>query len=178
MLRRGAASLGKVRRGKESEIIMSVEFYNDLPNIPEKDPLETQFLDGMLLSRHHIFAVYNKYGDVKKAGSVLDSCLEKRDIEFKQYHGLDAELQFYHAFKTKMNLVPALDCGDNTDFVGNIKGQLVRFDVTTNLSNKADRWKLYSQYKYHLLALWDFQNNHCSFFVADKGQQCKFRKVR
>lgn len=50
--------------------------------------------------------------------------------------GLIAELNFYHNYRKAFNLIPALDCGDKTDFVGFINKEIARIDVTTNPSFK------------------------------------------
>lgn len=154
------------------------EFRYDLPETSGIDTLEVHYLEGMQLSRHHIFSHYNKYGNFYAAGKIADSRFVDGDIDISHNIGLSAELQFYHQFKARFNLVPSLDCGDNTDFVGEIKGHLVRFDVTTNLGYKHDDWEKYTKYKYHLIVLWDEKDNKWSCFVADKTSRGKFKKVK
>ena len=149
-----------------------------LLNHPNNEPLDTHYLEGMNSSRHHVFSVYNKYGSLTGANNVLDKRFESNDIEDKQCLGLAAELQFYHTFKDKAQLVPTLDCGDNTDFVGELKGHLVRFDVTTNLLPKKKKWERYLRYKYHYIAVWNKDEGSWSFWVAKKNQQGEFREIR
>ena len=149
-----------------------------ITNHPKIEPLDTHYLEGMNSSRHHVFCVYNKYGSLKGANNVLDRRFEANEIEDKQCLGLSAELQFYHAFKDKAKLVPTLDCGDNTDFVGVIRGHLVRFDVTTNLSPKKKHWDRYLRYKFHYIAVWNKAENSWSFWVPRKNVEGEFKKVR
>lgn len=80
-----------------------------------------------------MFSTYHKYG-LTVAERVLDA---KADVIGRCGSvGLKAELQFYHANKDSMQLVPTLDCGDKTDFVGSYRNRFVRIDVTTNVNYK------------------------------------------
>jgi len=105
------------------------------------DPYELTVYDGMTLARHHVFSAYNKavrqFGDgVGSADHALLHQYKGDRIDTNAAMGVDIELKFYHRFRKSLRLVPALDCGDHTDFVGLAKGQIVRFDVTTNSKNK------------------------------------------
>ncbi|MFX0172510.1 MAG: hypothetical protein ACFE9L_11365 [Candidatus Hodarchaeota archaeon] len=86
-------------------------------------------------ARKHAFSVLNKYNSYEKAQFFL------KDSRYTQLSptsktGLLAELLFYSKYKRKLKLTPALDCGDKTDFTGEIENQLFRIDVTTNLKYK------------------------------------------
>lgn len=151
---------------------MSVEFVKtvDFPTKSKTDDVENHYLEGIVASRHHAFSTYNKYNKII-ADKTLDERFRCGDIDAAQCMGLDVELRFFHAFKDKLHLVPALDCGDNTDFVGLVKGKLVRFDVTKNVDYKRKFWEKYLKYKYHVVAVWDCESNTWSYYVADKIQR-------
>lgn len=151
---------------------------NNLPNRTKKEPIDTHFLNGMQVSRYHLFCQYNKYGNLSWADDAIDKHFKNNDIEDKQSLGLSAELQFYYQFKDKAGLIPTLDCGDNTDFIGILKGHLIRFDVTTNLSLKKQYWDRYLRFKNHVIVVWNKEENSWSFWVARKDKNGEFRKVR
>lgn len=154
---------------------MSVIFYDKLPVRSSVDELEMHHLEGMTLVRHHAFAAYNKTRSHRCAQHIIDERFIKGDINEKQDIGVDLELRFYHDFKDKFDLIPALDCGEKVDFVGQIKGRMVWFDVTWNKSKKD--YRAYLNYKYHLVVEWDKVQGKWAWFVAD-AKQGKFRKVR
>ena len=81
-------------------------------------------------TRAHLFATYRKKG-YRGAKNLLDKKYAKM-FSRNCYLGLKAELYFYHTKKNCYDLVPALDCGDATDFSGIIDGHHARIDVTTN----------------------------------------------
>ena len=150
---------------------MSAMFINEFPKKSEVTLTLNRHLENMTLSRHHVFATYNKYQNEnpnKIAGNVLLDRLNNGDVEQTQYIGLDAELEFYHAFKDKFQLVPALDCGDHTDFVGLWEGKLIRFDVTTNINKK--RPEDYTRHNNHIVAVWDDQQCSCEYYYVKDGQ--------
>ena len=96
-------------------------------------------------ARHHSFSVYNKYNELGKAYSTLDM-KEYSQIPFHIKEGLRAELYFFHKFKETYNLIPALDCGDKTDFSGFIEEIPARIDVTTNIQLKRENLSLYDEF--------------------------------
>lgn len=109
----------------------------------KSDPYELTEYDGMILARHHVFSAYNKAmrenGDgMELAGKALAYQHDGNRIDTNPAKGVDVETRFYHRFRNSLNLVPALDCGDHTDFVGLVDGQLTRYDVTANLQNKTE----------------------------------------
>ena len=151
---------------------MSATFIDKFPKTSEVTRMLEWYFDGMILSRHHVFSTYNKYENQdpqKCARKVLKDRLSEGDVELLQVFGLDAELEFYHLFREELQLVPALDCGDHTDFVGMLDGKLIRFDVTTNVSSKQKHWKNYIRYKNQVVVEWDVDNNSWSYYKADKG---------
>ena len=150
---------------------MSVTFIDKLPKKSEVTLMFDRYFEGMELTRHHVFSTYNKYqnSDAKTiADNVLCNRLKDGDVEVAQYVGLVAELEFYHAFRDKLHLVPALDCGDHTDFVGIRGGKLIRFDVTINLSKKNP--KDYTHMDNHIVAVWDGQNHSCEYYYVKDGR--------
>ena len=155
---------------------MRVTFINKFPEKSEVTLALNRHLEGMTLSRHHVFSTYNKYQNEdpnKIAGNVLLDRLVTGDLEQTQYIGLDAELEFYHAFKAKLQLVPALDCGDHTDFIGMWEGKLIRFDVTTNLNKKKPQD--YSYFENHIVVVYDAQSRSFEYYYAENG---KFETVK
>lgn len=60
----------------------------------------------------------------------------KADLGPRGYAGLKAELDFFERYEKELSLRPALDAGESADFSGNIDGQMVSFDVTTNIDYK------------------------------------------
>ena len=151
---------------------MSATFIDKFPKTSEVTQMLERYFDGMILSRHHVFSTYNKYekqNPQKKAGKILTKRLGEGDVELLQVIGLDAELEFYHLFKREHHLVPSLDCGDHTDFVGMLNGQLTRFDVTTNVSSKQKYWKDYLRYENQVVVEWVVDNNSWMYYKADKG---------
>lgn len=81
-------------------------------------------------ARAHVFSTYTKRG----YASALKLLSQKyaKELSRNCHVGLQAELYFYHAERERLDLVPALDCGDATDFSGIIDRQHARIDVTTN----------------------------------------------
>ena len=149
---------------------MSTVFLNELPKKSKTAFIIEQKVEGMVSSRHHIFSSYHKFKDRNPreiADNVLMSRFKKGDLDQSQVIGVDAELAFYHEFKDELNLVPALDCGDHTDFVGMWEGKLIRFDITTNLSYKKPEDYIYKEY--HIVAVWDNQNNDCEYYYVEDG---------
>ena len=136
----------------------------DLPKDAGIDDLEKHYLDGIVLTRHHVYSTYNKNNDMAVAGKVLDSRVVDNDIDYLQCTGIDVELRFYHTFRPLFDLVPALDCGDHTDFVGVWKGKLVRFDVTSNASKKKDSLSNYLMRSNHIIVEWDKTKKRWRFF--------------
>ncbi len=89
-------------------------------------------------ARKHAFSVLNKYEDYEKSKFFLrDPRYTKLSPASKS--GLLAELLFYFKYKKDLRLTPALDCGDKTDFIGEIENHLSRIDVTTNLRYKKSK---------------------------------------
>ena len=92
---------------------MSVTFMDKFPENSEVTRMFDHCYDGMILSRHHVFSTYNKcvtQNPQKCAGSTLTKRLNEGDVDLMQVFGLDAELEFYNAFRDKLQLVPTLDC--------------------------------------------------------------------
>jgi hypothetical protein len=150
---------------------MNAAFMYDFPKDSEVTRMLDHYYDGMILSRHHVFSTYNKYESQdpqKCAGNILTKRLNDGDVDLLQVFGLDAELEFYNAFKKNLQLVPTLDCGDHTDFVGMLNGQLTRFDVTTNVSSKQKYWKDYLRYENQVVVEWVVDNNDWMYYKADK----------
>ncbi|MFX0174234.1 MAG: hypothetical protein ACFE9L_20325 [Candidatus Hodarchaeota archaeon] len=89
-------------------------------------------------ARKHVFSVLNKYEDYEKSKFFLkDPRYTKLSPASKS--GLLAVLLFYSKYKKELKLTPALDCGDKTDFIGEIENRLSRIDVTTNPSYKKSK---------------------------------------
>ena len=105
------------------------------------DHNELSVYDGMTLARHHVFSSYNL---AHRKGQNEKSSAEHALVESYKYgrvdlhggKGIGVEILFLVRFGEKLNLIPALDCGDHTDFVGEWKGKMFRFDVTTQLNAK------------------------------------------
>jgi len=102
-------------------------------------------------ARKHAFSVFNKYQSFEKAKFFL------KDVRYSSLtpssrKGLLAELLFYSKYKRELKLIPALDCGDKTDFTGEIEGRLSRIDVTTNLKYK--QRSNYEEFIYDNWAFW------------------------
>ena len=150
---------------------MSVTFIDKLPKDSEVTRMFDHCYGGMILSRHHVFSTYNKYENdtpQEYAGNILTKRLNDGCVEIMQVLGLDAELEFYHLFREKLQLVPTLDCGDHTDFVGMLDEKLTRFDVTTNISFKQKYWKNYLHYQNQVVVEWSVDNKSWSYYNADK----------
>lgn len=136
----------QVKRSMKKNELNSIDF------LSKYDPYELTVYDGMTLTRHHVFSAYNKAeredGDsVLSADHALLHQYKGVRVDTNSAMGVDIELKFYHRFRRSLQLVPALDCGDHTDFVGIAKGKLVRFDVTKNRNNKrAADYTLRNQY--------------------------------
>lgn len=158
---------------------MSVEFFDKLPSKSQYDVFETEetehFFSGMTLTRHHIFAICNQ-SNYEDALDRLNQHFVDGGLKKEQYIGLCAELRFYADFKTKLNLVPALDCGDHADFVGFFKGHFIRFDVTTNLSTKSKQD--YTKFKDQMIAVWSDTDKIWSYYIPDSHAGEGFKKVR
>lgn len=82
--------------------------------------------------RRIIFSTHNK--DPARARTYLETYRDA--LGAKGYAGLNAELTFFERFRSDLQLVPALDAGDATDFSAVIDGKMYRIDVTTNLDYK------------------------------------------
>ncbi len=141
---------------------MDTIFMSRLPIASESGLVRNPSQD-MLLARHHVFSTYNKYGK-EKAEERLLYRHSKDELSDNQGIGLDAELQFYDAFKRKLNLVPTLDCGDHVDFVSGWNGELYRIDVTTNLFSK--KIENYINAENHVVAVWNGKCKPCKFFCV------------
>lgn len=102
-------------------------------------------------ARKHAFSVFNKYDSYDKSIFFLTDP-RYSELNHTAKMGLQAELYFYSKYKKEFKLTPALDCGDKTDFTGEIESRLSRIDVTTNLSYK-DRGA-YSEFIYDGFAFW------------------------
>ena len=115
------------------------------------DPYALTVYDGMTLARHHVFSAYN-YAEsrgldsFKFADKAIDVQYKGDRIDLLGGMGVGVELLFYRRFKKKLTLIPALDCGDHTDFAGFLNGKLIRIDVTLydiESSKEKERWKFY-----------------------------------
>ena len=146
---------------------MSVKFYDKLPVRSSIDEEEIHYLEGMTLVRHHVFAAYNKTQSYHCAQHIIDKRFIKGNINKKQDVGIDLELMFYHDFKSKLDLIPALDCGDKVDFAGQIGGRMIRIDVTYNKKDKD--FMSYLKYKNHFVVEFDSEKRQWVWFVADKN---------
>ena len=82
---------------------------------------------------------------------------------------------FYHRFKDLLSLVPTLDCGDHTDFVGLVNGKLIRLDVTTKLETKHP--EDYRR-KYHYIVVYDTDSpmEEWKFFILGKDDKFELAK--
>lgn len=114
---------------------------NAIDFLSKYDPYELTVYDGMTLARHHVFSAYNKAerengNGVSSADHALLHQYKGDRVDTNSAMGVDIELRFYHRFRKSLQLVPALDCGDHTDFAGMMEGKLVRFDVAKNRHNK------------------------------------------
>ena len=146
------------------------KFISQLPKSEKVDADERHFLNGMMLTRHHVFCCYNKCG-LESAREVNNLRYAGHDISESQNIGLDYELIFFDAFRKELNLIPALDCGDHTDFVGFFKGEYLKIDVTGNLSEKQKCWENYRDDPNHLVAVYDKDKNEWSYYIADSAKQ-------
>ncbi len=81
-------------------------------------------------ARHHVFSIFHKYGKIDP--NKFDAITEELELSPTARTGLYAELQFYARYKDNMKLIVGLDCGDKTDFAGEIDGHIAEIDVTTN----------------------------------------------
>lgn len=152
-----------------------VEFWDKLPS-RSKDDLLAHQLDGMVLTRHHVFSAFNKHGvDTSKWAN--DAHYKSGDISESQTIGVNYEIIFYNSFRDELNLVPALDCGDHTDFVGFFKGHYLRIDVTGNIQEKQSAWCEYCKYQDHIVAVYDEASTEWSYYIPD-GEKKRLVKVR
>lgn len=88
--------------------------------------------------RRIIFCMANnpvKHG-FNAAFDALENYYRMNQLDYCSYIGLKAELTFFQNYRTQYGLTPAGDMGDHVDFSGFFNGQLVRFDVTTNINYK------------------------------------------
>jgi hypothetical protein len=85
--------------------------------------------------RAKFFAIASKHS-FKTAFYVLEKETEEGKIDPLSFKGLLGELIFAKDNGNSLDLIPTLDAGDHCDFVGQMKGGLARFDVTTNLDVK------------------------------------------
>lgn len=152
---------------------MSINFIDKLPVSSKSNDEVLHFLGGITGTRRHAFATYNKYGLNVGDKKVKEHYLHG-DINEAQYIGVDLELKFYNDYKMKLDLVPALDCGDKVDFVGCIKGRLVRIDVTSKKSLKD--YKAYLMHKFHFVVEWNKITKRWAWFIADRNKK-DFRQV-
>lgn len=84
-----------------------------------------------------IFSTYHNKG-ISTALSWLDGYYQREAIDYKNYIGLKAEVNFFNKYREELVLDPIWDYGIKCDFVGNIEdSNNVRLDVTTNLSYKS-----------------------------------------
>ncbi len=115
-------------------------------------------------ARKHAFSVFNKYNSYDKSKFFLKDP-RYSELKYTAKKGLLAELYFYSKYKKEFKLTPALDCGDKTDFTGEIESRLSRIDVTTNLSYKSRGD--YSEFVHDGFAFWlvevDFESNDITF---------------
>ena len=105
------------------------------------DRNELSVYDGMTLARHHVFSSYNLAhrkgrNEKESAEHALYESYKYGRVDLYGGKGIGVEILFFVRFGKKLNLVPALDCGDHTDFVGVWKGNMSRFDVTAQLNTK------------------------------------------
>lgn len=144
------------------------------------DPYALTVHDGMTLTRHHVFSAYN-YAEsrardaFKAAGKAIEFQYKGDRIDSLGGMGVGVELLFYRRFKSKLSLIPTLDCGDHTDFAGSLNGQLIRIDVTTRLELKnVDNYKR----PCHYIALYDIESRkeRWKFYVRDRKGTFKMVK--
>jgi len=118
-----------------------INFMNvDLMN-KSSSPLVCADYDGMNLARHHVFSAFNYSKRTKSNVEDLagEALLEENKIgrvDGNGGMGIGVELKFFEKFQDELKLIPALDCGDHTDFAGMYKGSIARFDVTTCRESK------------------------------------------
>lgn len=143
-----------------------IVFLDRLPTIIKADTFEKHVMDDMLCVRHFVFATYLKYG-YAAADAVLNSKYHDHVVGEDHCKGLDFELRFYHDFRDKLDLVPALDSGDHVDFVGILNGRLLRFDVTSNVSCKTSHWREYVKHKGHFVVTWIPGDDEWDFYYPD-----------
>ena len=145
---------------------MSITFIQDLPRRSSDTIPEISSSDEMLMARHHAFSTCHKCGK-EAANQVILFRHNKQEISDHQCIGVDTELRFYDEFREKIRLVPALDCGDHTDYVGEWKNMMIRIDVTTNLKYK--KVSEYAEDENHLIVLWNIQEQFGeSFHVKEE----------
>lgn len=144
------------------------------------DPYALTVYDGMTLARHHVFSAYNyAQGRNRDAFNAADKAIDfqyKGDrIDANGGMGVGVELIFFQRFKDKLSLVPALDCGDHTDFVGIIKGKLIRIDVTTRLETKhPDDYKRAN----HYIVVYDTDSTKETWKFFARGRNGTFNMVK
>lgn len=84
-----------------------------------------------------IFSTYHNKG-INTALMYLDDYNQRGTLDYKNYRGLKAEINFFNKHRVDMVLDPIWDYGIKCDFVGNYDGtNNVRLDVTTNLAYKS-----------------------------------------
>lgn len=118
---------------------MKIELADLIKHLYDRNELSVY--DGITLARHHVFSSYNL---AHRKGRNEKNSAEHALVESYKYgrvdlyggKGIGVEILFLVRFGKKLNLIPALDCGDHTDFVGEWDGEMIRFDVTTQLNTK------------------------------------------
>lgn len=85
-----------------------------------------------------VFSTYHNKG-IETTLEYLEGYNRRKTIDYKDYIGLKAEINFYHRYRKELTLDPVWDYGIKCDFVGNINDcSNVRLDITTNLTFKDD----------------------------------------
>lgn len=142
------------------------------------DPFAYTVWDGMTLARHHVFSAFN-YGARKQLSphDMADDALlaENKEgrVDCNGGMGVGVELKFFEQFKDELKLIPALDCGDHTDFAGIYEDKMARFDVTTCLASKKPA--NYTR-ENHWVVVFDVETSSWSFYECD-GIDFKQRTV-
>ena len=107
-----------------------------------KVSLQKQFKPDInfFLSRH----VWLNYLEIGKPISLaMEGLISTKGISRYQLELLIAHLRFYAYYRDVLKLVPTLSCGDCTDFVGEISGEMIHYFVLTDTK---DYHKNYSKY--------------------------------
>jgi len=158
---------------------MKIELADLIKHLYDRNELSVY--DGMTLARRYVFSSYNLAcregrGGKESAEFALVESYKHGRVDLLGGKGVGAEILFFERFRSKLKLVPTLDCGDHTDFVGVLEGKMLRFDVTTQLRTKDP--KDYAS-RDQVVVLYDCDSDEeCwKFYTAVNGKKFKLSKT-